>query len=359
MLIQCTKKLLDQLKIKSEPQKEEDALFSWHANLITVNRRKAVVLVNDKNRYVIVLYGLQAKDFKKLGELIFLGIREALKAEGIKDEVIEKYMSHSNEIAYTKTKDRTSVSRLNKACENLYYFDDYLEVDSVVQNSLSMRLSRLLVGVGKKDYIDPNEEMYKDLEVFSGESIFSTKAVEMKVTLNLENHHVWRNLIVPANYKFDKLHKVLQEAFGWKDYHLHEFYIYDKKESDKQSVKLVAHEEAFAYKSDIPMELNNRATLLDYIPARIKYIYDFGDSWEHYIEVENVINDYDKNYPICLDGAGNTPPEDVGGELGFEEFLKIIADETHPDHNHTFRWGISQGYADFDIKNVNRMLKNI
>src|SRR5699024_8237482 len=77
MLIQCTKKLLDQLKIKPQapPEIEEEKLFSWHANLLTINRRKAVVLVNDSNRYVIVLYGLLARNFKKLDELIFEAIR--------------------------------------------------------------------------------------------------------------------------------------------------------------------------------------------------------------------------------------------------------------------------------------------
>ena len=56
MIINCTKKLCDELKIN--PQKVEivDPLFSWHANIIRVNRKKTVVLVNDSNRYTIVLY---------------------------------------------------------------------------------------------------------------------------------------------------------------------------------------------------------------------------------------------------------------------------------------------------------------
>lgn len=61
MLIQCTKKLLDELNIKPgalhEPTGEEEPLFSWHANLIKLKRRKAVVLVNDSNKYVLVLFG--------------------------------------------------------------------------------------------------------------------------------------------------------------------------------------------------------------------------------------------------------------------------------------------------------------
>lgn len=60
------KKLLEELNIKPELQLTEEPLFSWHANLITVNRRKTVVLMNDKNRYVIVLRGFKMKDFKEL-----------------------------------------------------------------------------------------------------------------------------------------------------------------------------------------------------------------------------------------------------------------------------------------------------
>ena len=33
-----------------------------------------------------------------------------------------------------------------------------------------------------------------------------------------------------------------------------------------------------------------------YEKAKIKYIYDFGDDWEHTILVEKVL-DYDKRYP--------------------------------------------------------------
>jgi hypothetical protein len=73
--------------------------------------------------------------------------------------------------------------------------------------------------------------------------------------------------------------------------------------------------------------------------------------------VENVMNNHDKNYPVCLAGEGNTPPEDVGGEPGYEEFLAIMADKTHPDHNHMEIWGIRQGYEEFNIEMINRRLK--
>ena len=74
MLIQCTKKLLDELNIKPSI-KEEKPFFSWHANLLTINRRKTVVLMNNKNRYIIVLHGLKAKDKKNIDSTIITAIK--------------------------------------------------------------------------------------------------------------------------------------------------------------------------------------------------------------------------------------------------------------------------------------------
>jgi hypothetical protein len=373
MIIQCTKKLLDGLKIKSPAEANGDPFFSWHANLITVNRKKTVVLVNDKNKYVIVLHGLKAKDFKHLGMHLKEAIRETFQDEGLKEEVIEEYINQTTEFTYTKTKDRSSVARLNKACENIPFFDESIIEGSIIQSAISMKVSRLLIGVGKQ-YVTPSEELYKDLEAFSGKQIFGAKAVQLKITLDLKNHDVWREIVMPINTTFYKLHEVIQAAFGWQGYHLHEFFIYGKEKSENEQsinhsayhkegytpvINLACGKEAFAYvdDEDVPMKLEKGVKLLEYIPARMKYNYDFGDNWQHYIEVTNMLDDYDKNYPICLEGHGKTPPEDVGGEGGYEAFLEAISNADHPDHELMASWGESQGYKDFDIDEVNIDIK--
>jgi len=94
-LIPCKKKLLSELEIKPILSIEEEPLFFWHVNVLILNCKKTVVLVNDKNRYVIVLYGLKKKDFKKIDELILQAIVETFREEGIKEEVIEKYLAQS------------------------------------------------------------------------------------------------------------------------------------------------------------------------------------------------------------------------------------------------------------------------
>jgi hypothetical protein len=368
MLIQCTKKLLSELKVEPSVSLEEEALFSWHANMITVNRRKTLVLMNDSNRYIIVLHGLKAKDLKKLDELILKAISETFRDEGIKDEVIEAFISQSKEISYTTTKNRTLVARLNKACESVYFYGRELNPDMINQSDVNKQASRFLVGNGKNDYIRPNQELYLELEKLVGGNIFHSDAFILHVKLNLENHPVWRRIIAPKHITFPELHETLQIVFGWKDSHLHDFTIFPSRPVDLDRrnrmekkrnpiVNLVCHEEAFSYDYGIPMKLETGERLLDYLPAEIIYNYDFGDDWEHEILLENVIDSYEVNYPVCLAGEGNTPPEDVGGEPGYEEFLAIMADPTHPDYSHMKSWSRSQGYEDFDIDMVNRRLK--
>jgi len=54
-----------------------------------------------------------------------------------------------------------------------------------------------------------------------------------------------------------------------------------------------------------------------------EYEYDFGDCWEHEIEVEKVMEpEAGVRYPRCLAGERACPPEDCGGPGG--RFLMIM-----------------------------------
>ena len=358
MLIQCTKKLLDELGIKPTVMSDELPLFSWHANLITINRRKTIVLVNDSNRYIIVLHGLKAKDFKNLNKILIDSIRETLLEECIKPEIVEKYISQSPKITYYKTKGRSAVAKLNKACETVQFCDNSFKSDTINQSDVSIATGGYLTGDGKGGYIYPNEILYRDLEGLAAPPIFSCHAVKLKITLDLENHDIWRRIIVPYHITFKKLHDILQTVFNWQDYHLHDFYILD---GDEPVVNLVCGEDAFEYPNNVPMIIETGIKLSEYIPkhSRIDYTYDFGDNWQHHIEVEEIIENYTVNYPVCIEGRGNTPPEDVGGEGGYDEFLEAITDPDHPEHKAFIEWGKMQWYKDFDIDLVNRKLKRI
>ncbi|ALX50118.1 plasmid pRiA4b ORF-3 family protein [Lentibacillus amyloliquefaciens] len=377
MFIHSTKKMLDHLKVKPEiatEQTDGNASFSWHANVIRLNRKQSVVFMNDKSQYVIVLYGVRAKDFSRMDSLFEQALRMVWSAEGMKENVIDDYLKQAGEIQFAKTKNRSLVARLNQACQSIPFFEDELNTGQLIQPELSLLASRHLVGVGKGEYAHPNEMLYEDLRQLSGEEIFSVRAVEMNVRLMLEEKHVRRRLIVPLNRTFRQLHKILQTAFGWWDYHLHEFFVFDNHgtnvslsnnhpglmaDGTKAIVNLVDNEEAFDYSDEIPMKLETGTKLTDYLPEakQLIYVYDLGDDWRHRIEVTDVIENYTSNYPVCLDGEGDAPPEDVGGEGGYLKFLEIMDDPNHPEHDDMKQWARSQLYTSFDLTRVNHILK--
>lgn len=64
-------------------------------------------------------------------------------------------------------------------------------------------------------------------------------------------------------------------------------------------------------------------------------------------------------HPICLDGANACPPEDVGGP-GYADFVEVISDSAHEEHQHLLDWcGGSFDPTAFDLVLVNQRLSEI
>jgi hypothetical protein len=167
---------------------------------------------------ILLFYGLKAKEFKNIDSIIINSIRETLLDEYIKVEIVNQFMNQSPNIVYSKTKDRSMVAKMNNACDYVYFYGDGMNLDMIHQSRVSQKSSALLVGDRNNDYMNPNEEMYKDLEILANEPVFRCEAVEIKVTLELEKHNVWHSLIVPTHITFKELHQIIQVVFGWKNY---------------------------------------------------------------------------------------------------------------------------------------------
>ena len=134
---------------------------------------------------------------------------------------------------------------------------------------------------------------------------------------------VWRRIQVDADTTLRNLHHIFQAAFGWASSHLHQFHIEDDiytMPDDDYMLHLI--------------EMRGRG-LVDDRKAKLGqlvhpgqqfvYLYDFGDSWAHTVNVESSTEGKGKlGYAVVIDGAGACPPEDVGGPHGYTGFLEII-----------------------------------
>jgi hypothetical protein len=92
------------------------------------------------------------------------------------------------------------------------------------------------------------------------------------------------------------------------------------------------------------------------------YDYDFGDGWEHLIEVEAEVpnENVTVHVPRCLGGEPACPPDDCGGPHGYAHFVEAIRDSEHEEHNDYVQWlGGAFDPEAFDLGGVNRTLSRL
>lgn len=71
----------------------------------------------------------------------------------------------------------------------------------------------------------------------------------------------------------------------------------------------------------------------------MKYLYAFGDGWEHTIKVERFFETGSGvAYPVLIEAKGTCPPEDVSGPPGWAEYLEGMADPDHERHEKLVQW---------------------
>jgi hypothetical protein len=170
---------------------------------------------------------------------------------------------------------------------------------------------------------------------------------ELEVVLKGSKPRLYRTLLIPGNRTLADLHRCLQDAFGWKDYHLHEFSFGHMVFGEP------ANEEDRVVIADDIVSLDDLALKVGH---KIEYVYDFGDDWVHSIKVKS----RDKlegesvwtSLCVCVDGARAAPPEDCGGIEGYKEMLEELEPSLFASGKKKTRWDPES----FDKEAVNKKL---
>lgn len=166
---------------------------------------------------------------------------------------------------------------------------------------------------------------------------------------------IWRRLWIPGNLKLSKLDRVIQEALGWTNSHLHEFTI----EGVRYGITGLSD---FGDEEDLKDD--KKFTVSQVLVNSVKefeYAYDFGDNWRHRVLVEGIMDATPYNdWPLCLAGENACPPEDVGGTPGYEEFLESMADPEHEEHFDNWQWnGGPFDPKGFDVNSANARIRKL
>ena len=176
---------------------------------------------------------------------------------------------------------------------------------------------------------------------------------QLKITLLDTKPPIWRRIVLLSNTDLGTLHQIIQRVMGWGNGHLHEFQVGSERFGELGP----------DLDYDRPKD-QSRYTLAQTLPslkARMVYTYDFGDNWEHLIELEKVLApEAGQVYPLCVAGKRAGPPEDCGGVWGYQELIGIMANPKHPEHKEMKSWlGGPLEPEHFDLEEINQSLKSL
>lgn len=175
--------------------------------------------------------------------------------------------------------------------------------------------------------------------------------LQLRIELDNVEPAVWRRVVVRDSLTFARLHRVIQEAMGWEDDHMHEFIVGDAH------IGMASDDNFFDMPEVVP---EDTVTLAEAIgkKRKFKYWYDFGDDWNHTIAVEKRLPpDTSAPNAVLLAGERACPPEDCGGPWGYADMLAALADPKHEEHNTYAKWvGDDFDPEQFDLKAAARQV---
>ena len=174
---------------------------------------------------------------------------------------------------------------------------------------------------------------------------------QIKITLEHAHIPIWRMILIRSDATFANLHEAIQIAFGWTNSHMHRFTI-STPTMQRLYIQSEQMPDEFAPSNPELLMSEERTKLKDVLPdiaKQCEYTYDFGDSWTHRVEFEEVLpEDKRKKYPLCIEGENAGPPEDCGGVGAYEDLCTILNSPTSEEYEEKLEWlGLEKG-SDFD-----------
>ena len=180
-----------------------------------------------------------------------------------------------------------------------------------------------------------------------------TNILQLKITLKHIKPPIWRRVEVADDITFYELHHVIQIVMGWWNAHLFEFQV--------DGYRIGITDDDWDTEDTLEAKEVKVSRLLDKEKMKFGYLYDFGDNWEHEIIVEKIsAQKKNKNYPSCMKGKRNCPPEDVGGFPGYMHMLEVISNRKNPEREDMLEWlGEEYDPEYFDLEETNGELQFI
>lgn len=132
---------------------------------------------------------------------------------------------------------------------------------------------------------------------------------------------IWRRVEVRGDTTLTELHEIIQTVFEWEGAHLHVF------ETGFGEFGDGAADAGHGLEGEVTVE-----QVLAGPGAKIVYVYDYGDYWEHVVRVERTEPPRPGFHrPRCVSGRRAAPPEDCGGIAEYQQSRAADPEAAGPD----------------------------
>lgn len=307
MLFSCSKLVRDKLEKEIFIEIDTDPFFIWNLHEIQIGHKKGLIFMNELTQFNIIVYGIKKIEYSNINKLFIDSLTRTLMGYGFHEDAVKQYLKQDNKVFFRSTKDKKSISRLNKVCmtyKDMYYygknFDDNAKSVIRILNQYPFR------------YQFPIELIVKEFNERYNLAI-SFDAYRILVELIDENDTITRDLVLPIDTDCKRLHEYIQALFGWTNSHLHQFTFYDQ--SIEYRVKMNEIEDDFEdfYKQHNIKSINETDICIsDILKLNNEFIYDydFGRGWQCKIVLVEKLENCDLIQAKCYNAQGIVDLED-------------------------------------------------
>ena len=142
--------------------------------------------------------------------------------------------------------------------------------------------------------------------------------LDIEVALAGVRPKIWRRFLLHDRATFAQLHDAIQDACGWEHAHLFVF-------RNRKGEAVAGRPDEYGWGDPDPDAGKISAAAYLKRRGKVAYEYDFGDSWEHDVELKQVVTLEDRFMRRLLGGARAFPPEDCGGLAGYEDAVAVVS----------------------------------
>ncbi|CDQ18675.1 hypothetical protein SAMN05192559_101710 [Halobacillus karajensis] len=158
-VIGATKKLQNEINKPIENIEEYNEvpdIHQWHGNIVTLNRRKCLILMNNATGLNLTLLGLRKEQFEHLDSVIKGSLRQLFQLLDVEKGIADEMLAAADDIAYTKTNNRKILGMMNEIkffTEDTVMGQAYEDIDAAEINNFNNK-TLVFSGLDKQNPYD-------------------------------------------------------------------------------------------------------------------------------------------------------------------------------------------------------------